>query len=203
MWSVTSVLGVGMMVASWVAGCDGSGEGPTTTTPTTTTTVAPTTTLDPIAAEEAAVSEAAVQARLARLNLLVHPADPSALALVETHYVPASPARAEIDRSLSDLAREGWAVRPHPTVPESVTVEDITFDDELSPTRASLVVCIIDSGIVYEPNATPDGGEAIVNDTVYAARSRYLMNKVDGVWRLADVTLITEWQGVTECPAES
>jgi hypothetical protein len=82
-------------------------------------------------------------------------------------------------------------------------VEDITFDDEASPTQATLMVCIIDSGIVYEPNAAPDGGETIVNDIVYAARSLYLMNKLDGVWRLADVTLITEWQGSTQCPAGS
>ena len=61
---ITSMLGVGLVVALSVGGCDGSGEG-STTVPTTTTTVAPTTTLDPIAAEEAAVSEAAVQARLA------------------------------------------------------------------------------------------------------------------------------------------
>src|SRR5262245_59522570 len=134
MWPVTSVLGAGLVVALSVGRCNGSGEGPTTPpTTTTTTTLAPTTTLDPVAAEEA------VHARLARLNLLIDPADPDALAAVEAHYVAASPARIEIDRSLDDLAREGWAVRPHPSVPEAVTVEGITFDDADRPTQATLV----------------------------------------------------------------
>ena len=75
--AATSIVGVGLAVAVLVGGCNGDGEGsttePTTTTvaPTTvapTTTASPTTTIDPLAAEEAAVSEAAEQARLARLS---------------------------------------------------------------------------------------------------------------------------------------
>jgi hypothetical protein len=200
--AATSIVGMGLAVAVFVGGCNGEGEGPTTTTvpSTSTTTAAPTTTIDPLAAEEAAVSEAAVQARLARLNALVNPNNPAALAVLDQYYVPDSPARAEVDKSLGDLAREGWAVRPHPSVPDSVTVEEITFEPATPPTQATLVVCIIDSGIVYEPNAAPDGSDAIVNDIVYAARSTYRMSKVEGGWKLADISLLTEWQGMAECP---
>jgi hypothetical protein len=203
----TSIIGVGLAVAALVGGCNGEGEGATTapTTSTTTssvpvTTPAPTTTVDPLAAEEAAVVEAAEQARLARLNALVNPDDPAALASLDLYYVPESPARGEVNTSLADLAREGWAVRPHPSVPDSVTVEEIAFETAASPARATLVVCIIDSGIVYEPGAAPDGGEVIVNDVVYAARSTYEMAKVDGHWKLFDISLVNEWQGITECP---
>jgi hypothetical protein len=192
-----AIVGAGLVVALFVGGCNGQGEGNVTTT-TTTTTPAPTTTLDPLAVEEVAVTEAARQARLARLNVLVNPGDAAAVAALDQYYVAGSPARAEVDGSLMDLETEGWAVRPNPDVPEALTVEEITFDGH---TNAALVVCIIDSGIVYEPGAGPDGGDAIVNDIIYAYRSEYLMSKVDGSWKLVDVIGVEEWQGVTECPA--
>jgi hypothetical protein len=195
-----SILGAGVVVALLVGGCNGDGEGPaaTPTTVAPTTTAAPTTTVEPRAAEEAAVTEAAKQARLARLNALVNPDDPTAIAALDNYYVAGSPARAEVDGSLVDLENEGWQVRPHPTVPESVTVEGISFD---RPGEATVLVCIIDSGIVYEPGAAPDAGDAVVNDVVYAYRSEFLMTKVDGSWKLVNVTGIDEWQGVTACPA--
>jgi hypothetical protein len=191
-----SILGAGVVVALFVGGCNGDGEG---TVNTTTTTVAPTTTVDPLAAEEAAASEAAEQARLARLNVLVSPDDPAAIAALDQFYVAGSPARAEVDSSLIDLETEGWEVRPHSTVPETLTVEEISFG---GPGAATLVVCIIDSGVIYEPGAAPDGGDVIVNDTVYAARSQYEMVMVDGAWKLADISLVEEWQGIAECPEQ-
>src|SRR5262245_25312142 len=169
MWPVTSVLGVGLVVALSVGGCNGSGEGSTTTT--TTTTVAPTTTLDPVAAEEAAVSEAAEQARLARTQAFIHLDDPAAIAALDQYYAGDGTARAEVDQSLEDLRTEGWHVRPHPTIPEALTVEQITFTDGPPPTRADLVVCVVDSAIIFEPGAGPDGGDVIVNDVVGAFRS--------------------------------
>src|SRR6188474_514649 len=100
MWPVTSVLSVGLVVALSVGGCNGSGEGSTTTT---TSTVAPTTTLDPIAAEEAAVSEAAVQARLARFNALVNLDDPTTVENLNTYYVADGTALAEVLLGIQDL----------------------------------------------------------------------------------------------------
>jgi hypothetical protein len=204
--AATAVLGVSFVVALAVGGCNGDGEGsisqPSTTTVVGTTTTLTPTTIDPLAAEEAAVSEAAEQARLARTNALVNPDDPAALAALDRFYVSDGPARAEVDRSLADLASQGWSVRTHPTVPETVTVEQITFSGT-PPTQAALVVCIIDPAIVYEPNSAPGGGETIIDDTVYAYRSVYQMSKVDGAWKLSDVSLIEEWQGVDQCPRAS
>ena len=96
----------------------------------TTTTVAPTTTLDPVAAEEAAVSEAAVQARLARLNALVNPDDPAAVAALDQYYASRQSGSSGGRPSLAgSSASEGWRVRAASDVPESVTVEEIAFAD--------------------------------------------------------------------------
>jgi hypothetical protein len=199
MLPLTSVLSVGMFVALSIGGCDGSGEG-STTVPTTTT--APTTTLDPIAAEEAAVSEAAVQARLLRSQALIHLDDPTALDALDQYYVADGPARAEIDDSLDVLRTEGWRARANPNIPEAVTVEHITFMDGAPPTRAELIVCIVDSGVIYEPGGAPDGGDSIVNDQVVAARTTYMMVKDSGSWKLHSLIGGEEFEGVIECPAE-
>jgi hypothetical protein len=204
MWAVPSVFGVGLVVALFVGGCDGSGEGSTTlptttTTTTTTTTVAPTTTLDPIAAEEAAVSEAAAQARYAATAALTAPDDPSAVAGLDDFYVPGSAARQTIDEALADFRRQGLRVRANPNIAESVTVEQVALSGE-PPIEADLTVCVVDPSVVYEPDAGPDGSDVIVNDIIYSHRLIYRMQKVDGVWRLAGVDNVDRWEGVTRCP---
>jgi hypothetical protein len=201
-----SIIGAGVVVALFVGGCngDGEGEGPTRTTTTTvapTTTTAPTTTLDPLAAEEAAVSEAAEQARLARSNAFMNLDDPAAVVALEQYYVLDGSALAEVQLGIQDLAESGWSVRQNPTVPETLTVEQITFDNVSAPTTAELVVCIVDSAVIYEPGAAPDGTEAIVDDSVVARRSVYEMVKDGEVWKLRDVVRGESWDGLAECPA--
>ena len=62
-------------------------------------------------------------------------------------------------------------------------------------------MCAVDPGILYEPGGAPDGGDAIVNDTVYAHRLAYLMQKVDGSWKLASVAeLGSAGKGWSQCP---
>jgi hypothetical protein len=205
----TSILGVGLAVAALVGGCNGEGEGGATTAPTTTPTTtssvpaitpAPTTTVDPLAAEEAAVREAAEQARLARSNALIHFDDPAALAALQQYYVADGPALEEVNESIEVLRTEGWRARAHPTIPEGLVVEAITFTDGPPPTRAEVVVCIVDPGIIYEPGGGPDGSDAIVNDQVVAARTTYEMVKVDGTWKLRSLIGGEEFEGLTECP---
>jgi hypothetical protein len=200
MVAATSIVGVGLAVAVFVGGCSGEGEGPTTTT---TTTVAPTTTVDPLAAEEAAVSEAAEQARLSLINALVNIDDPTASAALDRWYVADSPAYQTAMQSLQDLRDEGWRVRVHPNIPESLVVEEVMLTGGPPPTGAEVLVCVVSSGILYEPGGAPDGGDAIINDAVASYRLRYLMAKVDGLWQLSSVLEIDRWEGVTTCPVEN
>jgi hypothetical protein len=193
-----SILGAGVVVALLVGGCNGDGEGPAATT--TTTTLAPTTTVDPLAAEEAAVSEAARQARLTLINALVNLDDPEAVAALDRWYLPGSPARETADQSLQDLRDEGWRVRPHPDVPESLVVEAISLTGD-PPQEAELTVCVVSSAVLYEPGGGPDGGDSIINDAVAAYRLRYLMTKNEGLWQLNSVVEIDRWEGVVACPA--
>lgn len=171
---------------------------PTTTAPPTTT---PPTTIDPVAAEEALVTEAAVGARRSRLDSLINLDDPTAFAALETYYVLEGPAYAEILRSLSDLRNEGWRVRANEEVADSLTVEEVSFEAGSSRIRAELVVCIVDTGIVYEPASAPDGSDTIVDDSVGAFRTRYIMALDSETWKLVDYFGISEWEGETSCPA--
>jgi hypothetical protein len=194
-----AIVGAGLVVALFVGGCNGQGEGNVTTT-TTTTTPAPTTTLDPLAVEEVAVTEAARQARLSLIDALVNLDDPAAVAALDLWYLPGSPARETADQSLQDLRDEGWRVRPHPQVPESLVVEDISFTGD-PPQQAELIVCVVSSAVLYEPGGGPDGGDAVINDAVAAYRLRYLMTNTAGRWQLNSVIEIERWEGVAECPA--
>ena len=82
--------------------------------------------------------------------------DPAATAALDQWYVAGSPARETVDQSLQDLRDEGWRVRPHPAVPDSVVVEEVDVRDSTASTAAAdVVVCVVDAGIVYEPNAGP------------------------------------------------
>jgi hypothetical protein len=196
-----SIVGAGLVVALFVHGCNGQGEGTvTTTTTTTTTTAAPTTTLDPLAVEEAAVSEAAEQARMARSNAFINLDDPTAIDALGLYYVLDGSALAEVHLGIQDLVEGGWRVRPNPTVPETLTVEDVTFDNPSAPTGAELVVCIVDSAVIYEPGTGPDGGDVIVDDSVVARRSVYEMTKDGDAWKLREVVRGESWDGLVECP---
>jgi hypothetical protein len=197
MWPVTSVFSVGLVVALSIAGCNGSGEGSTTTT----TTAAPTTTLDPIAAEEAAVSEAAVQARMARFNALVNLDDPTTAESLDAYYVADGSALTEVLLGMQDLRDNGWRLRVNPNVEESLAVESVSFDDPAAPTRAELVVCIVDTGVIYEPGGGPEGEDVIVDDAVVARRSVYEMVRDHDAWKLREVVRGDSWDGITECPA--
>jgi hypothetical protein len=191
----TSVLSVGLAIALAVAGCSGADEGSTTTT-----TSAPTTTLDPIAAEEAAVSEAARQARLSLVGALVNVDDPEAVAALDEWYVDNSPARQTADESLDDLRSENWRARFNPTIPDSLLVERTTFLGGRPFTEAELTVCVVSAGILYEPNAAPDGSDVVIDDAVVTYRLLYLMSKQDNTWKLRSVTELEKWEGVTVCP---
>ena len=124
-----SILGAGVVVALFVGGCNGDGEATVTTT-TTTTTVAPatTTTLDPLAAEEAAVSEAAEAGAAGEIERVREPRRPGRHCRARPVLRRRKPGAGRGRRVAHRPPRpKVGVVRPHPTVPESLTVEGVTF----------------------------------------------------------------------------
>jgi hypothetical protein len=175
---------------------------PTTVSTTTTSTSAPTTTVDEIAATERAVAKAAVQSRKDYLYAVRHYNAPNVLRVLRRTHAAESPSLELALDNMETLRSNGWRARPDPGVPSTLTPEgEVELLDGPPATRAELTVCVIDSGVVYEPGGAPDGSDAIVNDEIVARRSRITMVLEDGAWKLFEGTALGEWVGETVCPA--
>jgi hypothetical protein len=171
------------------------------TTSTTTTTLAPTTTVDQIAITKQAVADAAVASREAYLYAVYNLDAPDALQRLEATAAAGSDSLALALDNIETLRTNGWRARPHPDIPDSLTVEsEVDLLDGPPATTAEVTVCVIGAGIVYEPAAAPDGSDTIVNDEITARRSRMTLVLENGSWKLSKGVGLGEWSG-TSCPA--
>jgi hypothetical protein len=169
----------------------------TTQAPTTLppATEAPTTTID-----LAEAFAADVEAALLETFRLTDEAfqDPTNDAKVEAALAGYTGANLDLIRSqLEDYEENNQEARPNPDVPAGTTIE--------APARregdlAILQVCEISPWVVVELGAGPNGSDAIVNADVYAYRSNYVMEQIDGRWLIAGGELIGEWVGGESCP---
>lgn len=82
--------------------------------------------------------------------------------------------------------------RDDPASIRRVTVVSIEGD------RAVVQECFVDDGLVVRR----DTGEA-VNDTIATHNVRGELDRVDGVWRVAEARLVQRWEGVAGCAAGS
>jgi hypothetical protein len=177
---------------------------PTTAAPTTTsaptTTQAPTTTIDPAVALAAEVEADYREAIRLGDEALQDPFD----AARET---------AALDRRLGiirenfaeRLARyrtESLAIRENETVPATIVVEQPARLVPPSDDVIEMQVCEVDSWIVVEVGAGPNGTDAVVNPDVVAYRAQVFMRNVDGVWKYEGGNDLASWEGATSCPAE-
>jgi hypothetical protein len=181
----------------------GTGTPATTSNSTSSTsTVAPTTTVDEVALTRRAVAQAAVQSRHNYLYAVRNYDRPNALRRLARTTVRDSPSWDLTLQNMETLRSNGWRSRENPDVPSTLTVEgDPELLDGPPATRAELTVCVIDSGVVYEPGGAPDGSDTIVNDEIIASRSRITMMLDDGAWKLFEGTELGTWNGRTTCPA--
>jgi hypothetical protein len=172
---------------------------PTTTTSAPPTTQAPTTTVDPavaLAAEvEADFREADRLGREASLDPFDAEEDAAALdrrlGVVAENFATRLAAWRELN----------FALRENADVPASIVVE--------LPARlvlegrdvVEMQVCEVDSWLVVEVGAGPNGSEAVVNADVSASRAPVFMRLVGGVWKFEGGNDLDSWEGATSCPA--
>ena len=206
---------VPVAVAVALAACSGSDES-TPTTPSTspnvvttvvstttdapTTTALPTTTLDPTATLAAEV-EADYRETIRRTDeAFMDPTNDDKVAAALDGYVGAN--REFLERRFIEFREKNWAARPNPNFPSWVDVE---VPAELIPPSVDLAqvqICESDSLIVVEVGAGPNGGDAVVDNSVSAYRSTFFLRLVDGRWRSEGSKKLATWEGVATCAAE-
>jgi hypothetical protein len=175
---------------------------PTTAAPTTTsaptTTQAPTTTIDPaevLAAEvEADFREADRLGREASMDPF--DAEKEAAALERRLGFAADSLAAE----LLDWREKNYALRSSAEVPALITIEVPAALVLEGADVAEMQICEVDSWVIVEVGAGPNGTDAIVNDEVLSYRTSVLLRNVNGIWRLEGGTEIERWEGAVPCP---
>jgi hypothetical protein len=188
-----SVVGL-LIVAVLLAGCgDDAGsdeaDGATTTTIASTTT-SPTT--DPEAAERQAVTDALEAADDAFLAAAAPPVpNPDLPALIETHTGPMLEQRQEV---VLGLRGNGWAIRLPEDSRLRLEVQSVEFD---SDDVAILDVCAVDDGERF----VVETGEVIA-EGLFTVQSTDAMQRVDGVWKLAERREENRWEGEAGCAVD-
>jgi hypothetical protein len=167
------------------------------TTNVPTTSESPTTTIDPAAALAAEVEADFREAdRLGREASM----DPFDAAKEQTALEWRLGVIAEnFAAKLADWRERNYALRENPDVPASITVEVPAALVLEGADVAEMQICEVDSWIVVEAGAGPNGTDSIVNDEVVASRATVLLRKVDGVWRYEGGSVVEEWEGRDAC----
>ena len=181
-------------VALAVACSDGDGDGGAVTSDSTTsTTVRPstTTTTDPTEALEAEIEAAYVASSRAFIDAAAVP-DPNFPALAATHTGPMFEQRRGV---LLALQADGRIIRYPPDSQYRVEVDDGTF--EIDGDVARFEICGVDDG----ERVVVATGEVVAGGVVTVA-ARVAMQRVEGVWKLAERQQLAEWEGVAGCAVE-
>jgi hypothetical protein len=164
----------------------------TAATPTTTTTPPPsTTTLDDVKKAVVAGFDAGEKAYLAAL---ADPASFNPATIVATYA--AGRTRDNVISSLTDFQRQGFRVKPGPQGLDYYVVEDVNLLNGPPVTQASLSVCNVSDGIVYDPQ----NHDAIVNGELGTHRLVWTMVVEHGSWKRLSSQETEHKVGVNACP---
>jgi outer membrane murein-binding lipoprotein Lpp len=190
------VLGTAVLGAALVAGCsdDGAGErsSTTSTTESTTTTAA----VDPEEAERAAVVAAVEAAEDAAGAAFAPPTpNPQHPDLLATHTGPMLEERQLL---ASGLVASGWAIRrPEDTkFRVEVDLDSVRFDPDNADV-AFLTTCAVDDGERF----VVETGEVVASG-LFTIEFTDAMQRVDGVWKLAERREENLWDGEAGCAVE-
>ena len=171
-----------------------------TTTEAPTTTAAPPTTIDPAEALAAEVEADFLEAFRLTDIAIQDPADDSKVAAALEWYRDSN--RALIEQQLDDLRAAGRAARPNPQVEGLVVVESPAVLASSEENTAVLQACQVDSWIIVELGAGPNGSDAVVNPDITSYRSNFVLSKVDGHWRIRGSESLGEFPGESTCPGD-
>lgn len=190
----TRLLVMVALVLLGAAACsDDDGDGGTVASESTTTTRRPTTTTttNPTEALEAEIEAAYVASSRAFIDAAAIP-DPNFPALAATHTGPMFEQRRGV---LFGLQADGRVVRYPPNSQYRIEVDDESI--ELDGDVARLEVCVVDDG----ERVVVATGEVVAHG-LFTVQARAAMQRVDGVWKLAERVQEAEWEGVAGCAAD-
>jgi hypothetical protein len=201
-----------MLLLAACSGSDGDAAPSTTPAPVATTvatpapttanapstTQAPTTTIDPAQTLAAEVEADFREAIRLGDEALQEPFDAARAAAALDRRLGV--VRENFAERLARYRTENLAIRQNETVPATIVVEQPARRIPPSDDVIEMQVCEVDSWIVVEVGAGPNGTDAVVNPDVVAYRAQIFMRNVDGIWRYEGGNDLASWEGVASCP---
>lgn len=106
----------------------------------------------------------------------------------------------ELRVTLDDYRSRNYAIRPNPEVPAVVSVEVPAVLVGEAVDVAQLQICEVNSWILVEVGAGPDGSDAIVNPDVISTRATVLLRNEGGTWKIEGANQLGRWEGEPTCP---
>lgn len=186
-----AVLALAVLLAAACSDDDGGAVAGESTTSSTARRSTTSTTLDASQALEEEVEAAYVAASRAFIDAAAIP-DPEFPALAATHTGPMLEQRREV---LLGLRTDGRVIRYPPNSQYRIEVNRDSIEVEGDVARFE--ICGVDDG-----ERMVAGTGEIVAGGVVSVQARVAMQRVDGVWKLAERQQIAEWEGVAGCAAE-
>ena len=194
----------------------------TTIAPTTTTsTIAPTTTAPPTVpqsttplntlvtpeqiaeAQEAdrLMAEAVTRDWMTANRLFreaqMNPSDPAALDRVLAYVTPEWAERTKL--VLQRLRDNNLRILESPPVEPRLVVESAPVPVAFTSDEVTIVVCEVDPWVIVEIGTGPDGSDTVVRDTVSASRQEIRLRLLEGIWKIAEVRQLQDFEGATSC----
>lgn len=185
-----AVLAIAVLAAASCSDDDGGAVASDSTT-SSTARRSTTTTADPNEALKEEVEAAYAASSRAFIDAAAIP-DPNFPALAATHTGPMFEQRRDV---LLGLQADGRVIRYPPNSQYRIEVdeESIEIEDDV----ARFEVCGVDDG----ERVVAASGEVVAGGVV-SVHARVAMQRVDGMWKLAERQQIAEWEGVAGCAAE-
>lgn len=178
---------------------------PSSTTTTTTLSPAaqtPVVTLVPLGPEEQAVVDALYEARVVFVEAQLDPDAPGLDARLDATHARSGQARGIVEQFRAELRETGLQVRLSEELPWQLVVESVTFYADPYP-NADVVACYIDTLVLLQLAAAPDGSDAILNDEIAASRGVFTLVPEEGRWQLWHAQSLSEtFVGAAECVAD-
>lgn len=198
---LAAVVGTTALGAALLTGCsddDNADEASSMTETTASTTTTTTASADPEGAERAAVVAAYEDAVNAASDALAPPTpDPDHPDLLATHTGPMLEQRQTV---ASGLAANGWAIRlPKDTkFRAQVDPDSVEFEPD-DPDVAFLTACSVDDG---ERFVVKTGEPVADSGGLFTIEFSVAMQRLDGVWKLAERREENRWEGEAGCAVE-
>lgn len=105
--------------------------------------------------------------------------------------------RSQIGANIKNFVDHKWISREPADDPSYSVIQSVAFDEKR--TKAVVLSCAWDTGVIMQPATAPDGGDILVNDlkNSYDHRSEMILDR--GKWFVSVVQVVAKHEGVNQC----